>query len=85
VPQQYNNTTVQQYILLNRLQLPVLSINPQINAITNSEVFNSTKSFILLGTNLTECRSVVLSLESPLRGRRDVTSFRPRARFYRGR
>jgi hypothetical protein len=40
---------------------------------------------ILLGTDLTESRSVVVSLESPLRGRRDVTPLRPEARFYHGR
>jgi len=53
--------------------------------ITNPEAFNSTKYCISLGTDLTESRSVVLSLESPLRGRRDVTPFRPEARFYHGR
>jgi len=55
------------------------------DAITNSKAFNSTKYCTLLGTDLTESRSVVLSLESPLRGRRDVTPFRPEARFYHGR
>ena len=72
----------QKCILLTRLQLSILSINTQIETIVYSEAFNSTKYCILLGTDLTESRSVMLSLESPLRGRRDVSPFRPKALFY---